>query len=164
MKKENGFTLFSLTITLAISSILTMLAGGVLNIGVKSYHQYVSRSVMLREAQNTMILLQNKIPMTVPANIIRANSRRFRFITVDGEDIDFRYNNKQGIFKYRIVGKKAWSTLMNNILKNSFTFSYSKIDGSSYHSTDEISRVSISFRLTIQNEEMNYENQFFIRN
>lgn len=164
MNTQSGFTIFGLVITLTISGILTLLAGGILNIGVKSYQQYISRSLMLREAQNTMLLLHNKIPMSIPGEIKTARSNHFWFTTSDDQEIDVEYDNKQGVLQYRTIGKHDWRTLLNNIKKNSFTFTYLKVDGIKSHSVDDIRQVLINFNLRIENEEINYESRFFIRN
>lgn len=164
MNNQKGYTLFELAITLTISGILILLAGGILNIGVKSYHHFISRSVMLREAQNTMMLMHKKIPMTVAEEIIRANLRRFRFITSEGEEIDMEYRRNKGYLRYRIIGVQDWRIILNNIPKNSFEFNYLKGDSTAWSSVDEIRRVLVSFDLNLSGEESTYENHFYIRN
>ena len=164
MNNQKGYTLFELTITLTISSILILLAGGILTIGVKSYHHFISRSVMLREAQNTMLLMHEKIPMTVPKDIVRANLRRFQFITTEGEQIDMEYRRNNGYLRYRIIGVQGWRIILNNIPRNSFEFNYLKGDSTAWSSVDEIRRVLVNFDLNLSGEESTYENHFYIRN
>jgi prepilin-type N-terminal cleavage/methylation domain-containing protein len=164
MSNQKAFTIFELAITLTILGILTLLASGLLNIGIKSYQHFISRSVMIREAQNTMILLHKKIPMSVPKNIIRANSRRFRFLTAEGEDVDIQYRSNNGILRYRIVGVHGWKTILNNIAGNSFEFNYLKGDSTSWSSIDEIRRVAVKFDLNLNGEQSSYEDHFYIRN
>jgi prepilin-type N-terminal cleavage/methylation domain-containing protein len=164
MNRQNGYTIFELVITLTVSSILILLAGSILNIGVKSYHQYVTRSIMLREAQNTLVMMHKKIPLIVPENIIRANSGRFRFITSQGEDIDIQYRSRNGYLRYRIIGVQNWRIILHNIPNNSFSFTYLKGDKTAWSSIAEIKYVSVDFNLILSGEEAAYENHFYIRN
>jgi len=164
MNDQKGYTLFELVITLTISGILILLAGGILNIGVRSYHHFISRSVMLREAQNTMILMHKKIAMAIPKDIAHAQNKRFRFITSKSEEIEIQYNNGQGNLRFRILGAQDWRVLLNNIQKNSFSFTYLKGDSTAWSSVDEIRRVLVSFDLNLSGEESSYENYFYIRN
>ncbi len=164
MNDQKGYTLFELAITLTVSGILILLAGGILNIGVKSYHHFISRSVMLREAQNTIQLMHKKIAMVIPKDIAQAQNTRFRFITSESEEIDIQYRSGPGNLRYRILGEQGWRVILNNIQNNSFSFTYLKGDNTAWSSVDEIRRVLVSFDLNLSGEESTYENHFYIRN
>jgi prepilin-type N-terminal cleavage/methylation domain-containing protein len=164
MNKQKGYSLFELIITLTISGTLVLLAGGIINIGVKSYNHFISRSILLREAQNTMLFLQKKIPLVVPEKIINANAQQFSFITIEGEEIEIRYNRAGRYLHYQIPGVHNWRILLNNISNNSLNFTYLTESGSSWSSLEEIRYVILSFNLELSNEESIYENHFYIRN
>jgi len=164
MRSQKGYTLFSLVITLSISATLVLISGGIINVCVNSYHKYISRALMLREAQNTMILLKNSIPGIIPENVISAKTDHFWFVTSDNEEIEIKYKNNSGTLEYRTLGQQKWGKLLNNISRKSFTFNYLKSDGSDKPSKGEIGQVEVRFTLEIDNQEISYENLFYIRN
>jgi prepilin-type N-terminal cleavage/methylation domain-containing protein len=162
--KKNGFTIMELAVSLSIFGILATIAAGIITIGVDSYNLFVTRTTMAREAQNTLRIMQEKIPLARPDKINKAAKNRFRFITEKGEDVDFEYVKNKSYLRYRIIGQQGWRIIMNDIAKNGFQFNYQEADGKNKAKKQDIRRVIINFNQDVDGQSASYTYRFFIRN
>lgn len=164
IKEDAGFTLIELVVSITIMGILSLVAAAIISIGIDSYNLFTSHSTMAREAQNTMRIMKEKIPMANPVTIMNATNRRFRFTTTSGQLVDFRFRNGHSDLRYNITGSQD-REILHNI--TSFDFDYAKSDGSVWQSSDpvaEINRVMVNFSLSMLGESENYSFYFTIRN
>jgi prepilin-type N-terminal cleavage/methylation domain-containing protein len=162
--KRNGFTIMELAISLSIFGILALVAAGIINIGIKSYDLFLTRATFAREAQNTLRVMQEKIPQAIPIEIIQAKKRRFRFNTMTGQEVDFQYVNNNSLMRYRIVGEHGWRTILNNIAKNGVNINYYKGDGNKAKKSEDIRRIVLTIKLEKEDQSAEYTYKFFIRN
>lgn len=164
MNKSGGFTLMELTVTIAITGILTAVVAGIMTIGIDSYNLFNAHSTMARESQDAFRVMSDKISMAIPSTVTAHTARHFRFFTTNGEQIRLQFRNGPKIFRYRIIGS-PWRELIHNM--TSFSFSYFKHDGSAWNTSDpvdEINRVTVTFAMSVLGEAENYTYNFTIRN
>ena len=163
-KNKNGFTLIELVMTITIIGILSVVAGGIINIGANSFIFVTTHSVLTRGAQDAISILHEYILNANPSGINRANNNRFYYINMNGEEIQFQYRRRRGELRYRVVGQSNWRRILNNIPRNEFSFSYFTSDGSSWNNNDELKRVRIEFTLSLADENESYQTEIYIRN
>lgn len=164
MKNSKGITLIELVVTIAITGILTVVAAGIINIGVDSYNLFSTHATMARESQNTVKILHDKISMAIPNSITSSSSSQFDFVTTSAEVIQIEYRSGDSDLRYKI-NSNPWKEILHNI--TSYSFSYAKSDNSAWIVSDpvsEINRINVSYNLILLGESENYAFNFTIRN
>jgi prepilin-type N-terminal cleavage/methylation domain-containing protein len=161
---KSGFTLIEMVMYVTIIGILSLLAGGIINLGMDNYLFITGKSVLTRQAQDVMRFFHEKIILAVPDQISEAASSRFSFGTVNGDEIQFQYNQGRGYLRYRILGQTSWEEVLNGIPTDGFTFDFFSGDGSPWTDMSQIKKVRISFTIEIAGENVSYETQIYLRN
>ena len=162
--KKTGFTLMELAISITIFGILTLVAAGIINIGIESYDLFITRATFAREAQNTLRTMMAKIPLAIPTEIKRAQNRRFQFITKQGQEVEFEYVKNSSLLRFRIIGEQDWRVILNNIAKNGFEFNYYESNGKKGTKQEDIRRIEVIFNLEKEDQSAGYIYKFYIRN
>lgn len=163
-KNKNGFTLIELVMTITIIGILSLVASGILHIGITSFIFVSTHSALTRKAQDAINILFENILNADPEGINRAQRNRFYFFNMNGEEIQFQYDRRRGYLRYRVVGQSNWREILNNISRNEFSFFYFNIDGSSWNNKEKLKRVGIKFTLSLAEENETYQAEIYIRN
>jgi len=153
-----------LVFSLSILAIISLLAGGITNLVMKSFSFSSAHGIMTRDIQNTLRLLGNEIAMATPDDIKNANDSKFRFSTLQGEEVQIQYQSNQGILRCKIGKGQGWRTILSNIDQNGFRFSYFKADGSEASGTDQIKRVKFSGELSLGDQNAGFSDEIFLRN
>jgi prepilin-type N-terminal cleavage/methylation domain-containing protein len=162
--KKTGFTLMELAISVTIFGILTLVAAGIINIGIESYDLFLTRATFAREAQNTLRIMLEKIPLAIPSDIKKAQGRRLQFITIKEQEVEFQYVQKDSILRYRVIGEQDWRVILNNIAKKGFEFNYYESDGKKTGKGEDVRLVEATINLEKDDQSANYTYKFFIRN
>lgn len=161
---KNGFTLIEMVIYIIVIGILTIIAGGIINLGMDNYLFISSNSILTRQAQDVMRFFHKKMVLANSNSISEATASRFRFNAVNGEEIQFIYNQGQGSVRYRILKQTGWQDLLTGIPSGGFSFSFFSGDGSSWSKTSEIRRVQINFTIELAEENATYQTEIYLRN
>ena len=163
-KNKNGFTLIELVITITIMGILSLVASGILIIGTDSFIFICTHSLSTREVQDAFNILHDNIINANSNSINTARNNRFYFINMNGDEVQFQYDRRNGYLRYRVVGQNDWHEILKNIQRNKFSFSYYTSNGSYWNNSEALKRVSIEVTLDLPDGNASYQKNIYIRN
>jgi prepilin-type N-terminal cleavage/methylation domain-containing protein len=173
MKKEEGFTLIELVITMVLIGIVAFIVGKALSEGAKAYFQTDSRKAALDEGRVALERMTRETRNVrsrgkdadadgyIDADIWTANATQFCFINTDGARISFRYAGGE-ITREEGGGAcpgAGGDKLASNV--NSFNFSYTYEGGSNITA---IRRIKIDISTQVDTETIPLSSEVYLRN
>ena len=161
---QRGFTLMELAFSVTIIAVLSLVSASAISIASDGFSRMISRASMERQSQNTFRILQNTIVNTAQDSIIRFQNRRFEFKTMDGHHVEFRCASGSAPLRYRFIGEHDWKTVLSDIVRNSFSFSYQQYDGTRATRSEDIRQVVIQSGLSVAGENAQFRYTFYVRN
>ncbi|OGQ05224.1 MAG: hypothetical protein A2W61_01840 [Deltaproteobacteria bacterium RIFCSPLOWO2_01_44_7] len=159
MKKEGGFTLVEIVLTIALVSILFASAGLILRQGLDSYAHISERSANLQAARYAMERMSRELELVgdeSSTNIQSIQSNSVSFVDSDSITTDFNFTN-QALYR-------GTDLLLSNV--TSATFTGFKDNGNTTSSGQQTRRVRIEFSTLPpgQTAPLTLRTDVFIRN